>query len=290
MLTIVPEPSDFIHMNILILNDSIIRYLDCYSSGLKHSKKPTLVLLHGLGASAERWLQTIPILAQHYRLIIPDIIGFGYSDKPLVEYTLPFFVEFLRNFLKKLNIEKIILVGSSFGGLLAIEYALKVNKIEGLILVSPAGFSKRPTPEFKSYITAALYPTHENVSHAFNDFSFDPKKVSEKSNREFINRMNYPNAKHAFMSTVFGIKNNPELKDRISKITVPTLLIWGRHDKILPVYYSRKCKIPNIKTVILDHCGHTPHVEKPAEFCSHLLKFLNKNIHELTPTSKLHKK
>ncbi len=268
-------------MNIVIIKDSIIRYLDCYTKEVKHSNKPVLVLLHGIGASAERWLHTIPILAKHYRLIIPDIIGFGYSDKPLIEYTLPFFVEFLKNFLKKLKIGKMILVGSSFGGLLAIEYALKVNKIENLILVSPAGFTKHPTPEFKLYMTAALYPTHENVAHAFKEFSYDPKKVSEKTNKEFINRMNYPNAKHAFMSTAWSIKHNPDLKDRISKIKVPTLLIWGRQDKILPVYYSRKFKIPDIKTVIMDHCGHTPHVEKPTEFSNYVLKFLkSQNVRE----------
>lgn len=264
-------------MKIIILNDSIIRYLDCYTNEVRYSNRPTVVMLHGLGASAERWLETIPILAQHYRLIIPDIIGFGYSDKPLIEYTMPFFVNFLQKFLKNLKISKPVLVGSSFGGLLAIEYTLKTKDVEKLILVSPAGFTKRPTPEFKSYLTAALFPTHENVSHAFKEMSFDPKKVSEKNSKEFINRMQYPNAKHAFMSTVMGIKHNPPLKERISNIGVPTLLIWGRHDKILPVYYSRKCKIPNIKTVILDHCGHTPHVEKPTEFCNHVLKFLKQD-------------
>lgn len=269
--------SNLINMKITILNDSIIRYLDCYTNEAKYSNKPVLVMLHGLGASAERWVETIPILAPHYRLIIPDIIGFGYSDKPLIEYTMPFFVNFLQKFLKNLKISKPVIIGSSFGGLLAIEYALKTKDLEKLILVSPAGFTKRPTPEFKNYLTAAMFPTYENVSHAFREMSFDPKKVSDKNNKEFINRMQYPNSKHSFMSTVMGIKHNPPLKERISKISVPTLLIWGRHDRILPVYYSRKCKIPGIKTVIIDHCGHTPHVEKPGEFCSHVLKFLKQD-------------
>ena len=65
-----------------------------------------IVLIHGLGASAERWEFVIPEFSKHYRVIVPDLIGFGQSDKPLVDYTTEFFTDFLSSFLNKLKIKK----------------------------------------------------------------------------------------------------------------------------------------------------------------------------------------
>ena len=76
----------------LRINGNKIRYLESGDS------KKIIVLIHGLGASAERWDQVIPLFADEYRVIVPDLIGFGYSDKPLVDYTTEFFSEFLENF------------------------------------------------------------------------------------------------------------------------------------------------------------------------------------------------
>ena len=76
----------------LQIDGNKIRYLESGDS------KKTIVLIHGLGASAERWDQVIPLFADEYRVIVPDLIGFGYSDKPLVDYTTEFFSEFLEKF------------------------------------------------------------------------------------------------------------------------------------------------------------------------------------------------
>ena len=76
----------------LQIDEHKIRYLESGDS------KKTLVLIHGLGASAERWDQVIPLFADEFRVIVPDLIGFGYSDKPLVDYTPEFFSDFLEKF------------------------------------------------------------------------------------------------------------------------------------------------------------------------------------------------
>jgi 2-hydroxy-6-oxonona-2,4-dienedioate hydrolase len=80
-----------------------IRYLD-YNNFSK--KKETIVLLHGIGASAERWSKVIPFFYEHFRMIVPDIIGFGYSDKPTVEYNMPFFVKLFKDFLNSFVVKK----------------------------------------------------------------------------------------------------------------------------------------------------------------------------------------
>jgi 2-hydroxy-6-oxonona-2,4-dienedioate hydrolase len=106
-------------MKVSYVNGYGIRYFD-YDKVINQSDdRKDLILLHGLGASAERWLRVIPDLTKHFRVIVPDIIGFGYSDKPTVEYTMDFFIKFFKDFLETLNIDKLNIVGSSFGGHLA---------------------------------------------------------------------------------------------------------------------------------------------------------------------------
>jgi 2-hydroxy-6-oxonona-2,4-dienedioate hydrolase len=119
------------------------RYLDYGPPGRK-----ILILLHGLGASAERWSHVIPALSRYYRVIVPDIIGFGYSDKPRdADYTIDFFIDdFFRPFLDNLGISKTSIIGSSFGGHIATEFAIRFNhRVEKLVLVSPAGVMNKST-------------------------------------------------------------------------------------------------------------------------------------------------
>jgi pimeloyl-ACP methyl ester carboxylesterase len=115
--------------------------------------------LHGIGASAERWAKVIP----SYMIILgncPDIVGFGYSDKPTVEYNIPFFVKFLEDFLNSLGIKKTSIAGSSFGGLVAAEFAIKNSQmVNKLVLVSPAGTMKSRRENWRS-IFSRLFIQH----------------------------------------------------------------------------------------------------------------------------------
>jgi 2-hydroxy-6-oxonona-2,4-dienedioate hydrolase len=97
--------------------------------------------------------------------VVPDIIGFGYSDKPVVEYTMDFFInDFFIPFLDNLGISKTNIISSSFGGHLATEFAIRFNdRVEKLILVSPAGMMMRPNPTLENYTRAALEPRYRRV-------------------------------------------------------------------------------------------------------------------------------
>ena len=94
-----------------------IRYLESGDS------ENTLVLIHGLGASAERWTHVIPLFAKNFRVVVPDLIGFGYSDKPTADYTLDFFSGFLESFFTASGIKHPNIIGSSLGGQISAEYA-----------------------------------------------------------------------------------------------------------------------------------------------------------------------
>ena len=82
------------------IDDNKIRYLE------EGTSKNTLILLHGLGASAERWESVIPLFAKKFRVIVPDLIGFGYSDKPTIDYTTDYFAEFIAKFVEKVGIKR----------------------------------------------------------------------------------------------------------------------------------------------------------------------------------------
>jgi len=214
----------------LQIDGNKIRYLESGNS------KKTLVLIHGLGASAERWDRVIPLFTDKYRVIVPDLVGFGYSDKPLVDYTLEFFSEFLEKFFIASDIVCPYLIGSSLGGQISAEYtASHPQDIEKLILVSPSGIMKQSTPALDAYIMAALYPNEQSAKNAFELMEGTRNNIDAKVVDGFIKRMQLPNAKLAFMSTILGLKNAEVITKKLQSIITPTLIIWGSDDPVIPI-------------------------------------------------------
>ncbi|MHA7647038.1 alpha/beta fold hydrolase [Nitrosopumilus sp. S4] len=256
----------------LQIDENKIRYLESGDS------RNTLVLVHGLGASAERWEKVIPLFSKKYRVIVPDIIGFGYSDKPLVDYTPDFFAEFLEKFFIESGIKHPNLIGSSLGGQIVAEYATShSDDIEKLILVSPAGVMKQSTPALDAYIMAALYPNEQSAKNAFEMMEGSGSSPDEALVNGFIERMRLPNAKLAFMSTLLGLKNSESLTSKLSSISVPTLIIWGSEDPVIPITYSDDfiSTIKDCRFFRMDGCGHTPYVQDPTTFASKVIEFLD---------------
>jgi len=255
------------------IDENKIRYLESGNSD------NALVLIHGLGASANRWEYVIPHFEKNYRVIVPDLIGFGYSDKPLVDYTTDFFSEFLKKFLDKLDIKNPVLIGSSLGGQIIAEYTLNNNNaVKKLILISPSGVMKHSTPALDAYVMAALYPNQEAATNAFEMMSGSSKNIDPKIVEGFVKRMRLPNAKMAFMSTLLGLRNSQTLTEKLSSITVPTMVIWGELDPVIPVKYADSIvsTIKDCRFYRMDGCGHTPYVEVPETFVKIVMEFLGK--------------
>ena len=256
----------------LQIDGNKIRYLESGDS------KKTLVLIHGLGASAERWEHVIPLFADEFRVVVPDLIGFGYSDKPLVDYTTEFFSEFLQKFFIASDIKRPNLIGSSLGGQIVAEYAtLHSQEIEKLILVSPSGAMKKSTPALDAYIMAALYPNEQSAKNAFELMEGSGKSVNEKIVNGFVERMRLPNAKLAFMSTLLGIKNSELITSKLQTISTPTMIIWGSNDPVIPIQYADSfvSTIQHSRFFRMDGCGHNTYVHDPHVFASKVLEFLN---------------
>ena len=156
------------------IDSSKIRYFEVGAS------KETLLLLHGLGASAERWESVIPLFAKKFRVIVPDLIGFGYSDKPMIDYTTDYFAEFVSKFVSKIGIKKMSVIGSSLGGQIAAESVVNYDvNVKKLVLVSPSGIMKHSTPALNEYISAALYPDADSATSAFQTMS-GTKNIDDK--------------------------------------------------------------------------------------------------------------
>jgi pimeloyl-ACP methyl ester carboxylesterase len=257
------------------INRNNIRYLEDGQSDRN------LILLHGLGGYAERWSNLIPHLNEKYHIYAPDLIGYGQSDKPSVDYTVDVFIKFVFDFIETLGIKKTFMIGTSLGGQIVAECAASQSPIiEKIILISPAGIMRKSTPTLDAYTMAALYPNKETVKNAYQMMVGPGKQVSEISVERFVNNMSRPNAKMVFLSTLLGLKNAPDIFESLSKINIPTLVIWGKEDNLIPFQYSHQfvSSIKNSKLVAMEGCGHSPYVEDPEKLADTISKFLSKGI------------
>ena len=169
-----------------------------------------------LGESAEEWLKILPYLEKSYRVIIPDMIRFDYHNIPLPDYNSEFFVDILGKFIKNLKIGKLHLIDSGFGSRVAVEFASEhKNRLEKLILVSPEGSTKQSTPDLDAYIMSALYPNELSQKNAFNLIESSDKKLDDKIFDEYGN----------------------SFSNKFQFITIPTLIIWGSDDPVIPINY-----------------------------------------------------
>lgn len=251
-----------------------IRYLEEGNSG------DTVVLLHGLGGMAERWSSVIPLFSKNYRVIAPDMIGYGRSDKPQTDYTPEFFKRMTLGLLDVVSPSGAYMVGTSLGGEIVAECAsTKNHRIKKVVMVAPAGIMKKSTPALDAYTVAALYPTHESVRLAYSMMMGGDKKSSDVAVENFISSMTRPNAKMVFISTLLGMKNSPPIKEKLGLINVPVLLIWGTQDRMIPVSFAKEFEssIPNCNLVLMEGCGHIPYDERPEEFSRYVLDFLSGN-------------
>ncbi len=258
------------------LNDHTVRYLD------SNSNKQPVILLHGLGGCSDKWKSVIDILSASYRVIAPDIIGYGQSDKPVVNYTPTYMVSFVKKFITAIDIENPHIVGASLGGQVAVQFAARYKQyMSKLVLVSPAGIMKRSTPALDQYIMAALYPRESSVSHALQLMEGSERPPSKTLIQLFMTNMKRPNAKMAFMSSLLCFKNSNTIHRHLKKVTTPTLLVWGDDDPIIPVSYAGKFTsvLPNCTFTTIPNCGHTPYVQYPEHFCKILSDFFATQKH-----------
>ena len=242
---------------------------------------PVIILLHGLGGDTTNWAATVPALAPKYHVYVPDQIGFGQSDKPIMNYRVATLVEFLNQFYKKLGIEKATVVGNSLGGWAAASFAISYpEKIDKLVLVSAAGYTSKRWggPELNKELYSLLNPsTTADLKRTMSLVFYNKALVSDQAVEMFFTsklKKGDSYTINAFIESV--LRGEDYIDDKVKTIKAPTLLIWGREDGLTPVGIAEAYvqDIPGAQKVIIEKCGHVAQLEKPAEFNAALLKFL----------------
>ena len=239
---------------------------------------PVVILLHGLGGSGLNWAPNIAPLATKFRVIAPDQIGFGKSDKPFINYRIGTYVDFLEELRKQLKIERAALVGNSMGGWIAVAYAVAYpDRVERLILVDAAGFA--PPKDFDLKTLYGLNPsTRAGIKAITTKVFFNPLFSSDPFVDQALTLRVSAGDGYTISSLIQSIERREDfIDDQVKSIKQPTLIIWGRQDGLVPLSDAERFdrEIPNSTLLVFDQCGHVPNFEKPAEFNATALKFLS---------------
>ena len=258
----------------------------------------TIVLLHGAGVDSAMlsWAEVIPLLSRRYRVIAPDLPGYGESDRIDGEYSLAFYTEMVKGVIEQLADTPVVLVGLSLGGGICLNMALNHPElIKALVPVDAWGlFSKLPWHRLTYWFTnsklndnlyawTSKYPSLIRWSLTHSLFG-DKSKVNDALMEEVHEAMQEPGAGKPFVSfqrseiTPTGLVT--DLFGRLEEITTPTLLVHGSLDSSVPVKGAllAQQRIPDCELHLMEGCRHWPQKERPQEFASVLLEFLEKRF------------
>jgi pimeloyl-ACP methyl ester carboxylesterase len=250
-----------------------------------------VVLIHGLGASAEIWSANIGALGSRHRVYVPDLPGFGRTEKPAwMDFSPGAYSRFVLDFMTALGIGRAALVGHSLGGGVALRAILDdPGRVERLILVSSAGLGREVSlplriaslPFFDRVFFRPPLPVFTRFLHRL---VFDPAVITGEFARLYYEMFFQPGSVRTFagilraIATLRGARPGilEPIREGLGTITTPTLILWGRHDRILPVSQALDAagRIPGARLHIFERCGHMPNVEYPGEFNRIVLEFL----------------
>jgi pimeloyl-ACP methyl ester carboxylesterase len=252
---------------------------------------PALVLVHSIHAAASRdeWLQVIPSLGRHFRVITLDLLGFGASDRPPIEYTAEGYLELLRDFLREAVAEPAVLVGSSLGGSYAVALAARHPElVRSVIAVGPAGVTRLVgsgnaatraiAAAFRSGVPGralfGILVSRVSMRQFLRGIYSDPALLTEALVDRYWRTAQHPNARFAPAAFV-GQALNCDLRDALRAVRVPLALFWGERATQTPIAEAQAFRLIRRDTVYRPlPGGDLPHDEQPERFVEALLQFL----------------
>jgi pimeloyl-ACP methyl ester carboxylesterase len=230
-----------------------------------------ILFLHGAGGLAG-WLPFFEKLSQTHEVIVPEHPGFGSSDEPAWIRDVPDMAMYYLDFLDELGIDGVHLIGHSLGGWIAAELAVRnATRLKSLTLLAPAGIRVKGIPTGDNFI----WSPEETARNLFHDQSFTEMVLQQTPSDEEAERMLH----NRFMAAKLGWEPrwyDPDLERWLHRIKLPTLVIWGAEDKLLPSRYAQLWgeRVPRAKVDVIPACGHIPHVEKTDLTVAKILNFI----------------
>jgi 4,5:9,10-diseco-3-hydroxy-5,9,17-trioxoandrosta-1(10),2-diene-4-oate hydrolase len=268
------------HLHWVLVDGEPVNYVDIGSG-------PPLLLIHGLAGSWQNWLETIPHFARTHRVVAPDLPGFGESPMPREKISIAGYGRQVDAFCDEVGIERAAVVGNSMGGFVAAEVAIQhPHRVEKLVLVSAAGITIEHQRNdrllalmrrFEFALTwAATHPRPEfmlrrRARHAARFVFAHPDRIPGPLLTENVRGSGKP----GFVDALDALTSYP-LRDRLERISVPTLVVWGDSDRLVPTSDADVFEdlIPNARKVVYEDTGHVPQLERPGRFNADVEAFL----------------
>ena len=269
-----------------ILNGHEFRYLDSGDG-------PAVLFIHGLTGSYRNWLHLIDAVSTDHRVLAPDLFGHGASAKPMGDYSLGAHAATLRDLLNLLGIERLTLVGHSFGGGIAMEFCyLFPERVERLVLVSSGGFGRDVSP----LLRAATLPGAElvlpliasswvrgRVDAAGRMLASTGWRASPQTTEMWrgFSSLADGDTRRAFLATTRSVIDpggqTVTAHDHLPMaIEIPTLVVWGTRDRMIPAWHATSAHqvIADCQVVLFEGAGHFPHLDEPERFAQVLGDFM----------------
>ena len=251
---------------------------------------PAVLLLHGLAASLLTWYCNIDVLADAgYRVIAPDLPGFGDSEKPShLDYDPESAANFVYDFSQELGLDRFSLVGSSAGGLIAGLFALEhPEMVEKMVLVGSGGFGREVSWFLRvmslPVVGGLVYQPWLNNKMGATKYLFHrPPAILDELLPEMNRLKLLPGARAAMLRSMSssinlgGLRKQWYILERLKSSEVPLMTVWGAEDIIIPVSHAEAVRreLPDSLVQIIPECGHWPQMEKPSQFNPMLTGFL----------------
>jgi pimeloyl-ACP methyl ester carboxylesterase len=271
------------HLHSVEIGGRAVNYVDIGS----RDAGPPIVFVHGLGGAWQNWLENIPRAAEERRVLALDLPGFGSSEMPRNEITIPGYGRCVERFCDELGLDQVVLVGNSMGGFVAAETTLQFpSRVERLVLVSAAGLSitnlmRRPAQTWGrvaavlgSYGAANTRAavTRPVIRHLALGFVMrHPTRLRADLCWEQVHASGTPGFRPALDALL-----DYDFRDRLDQISCPTLIVWGTDDMLVPVKDADEFEriIPNAREILMKDTGHVPMLERPTKFNDCLIEFL----------------
>lgn len=268
---------------------------------------PVIILIHGMAGSSETWRLVAPALAKHFTVVAPDLLGHGTSAKPRADYSLGAFASSLRDLLVALGHDRATLVGQSLGGGIAMQFAYQFpERCERLVLVASGGLGQDvnlllraltlPGVEYALplFCTTWAHETGTSLFGLLRRVGLRPGEHLDEIWRSYGSLAD-GETRTAFLQTLRAVVD--QSGQRVSATdklylaaAVPTLIMWGDHDRIIPVQqaHATHAAIPGSRLEIFEGAGHFPHCEQPEAFARTLIDFMQSTAASTMTTSEWH--
>ena len=254
---------------------------------------PPILLIHGIAGSSQTWEDVVPFLSDRHTVVAPDLLGHGDSAKPRGDYSLGAYASAIRDLMRAIGHDRVSVVGHSLGGGVAMQLAYQFPEMcERLVLVSSGGLGR----EVSIFLRAATLPGAEwvlpllasnrvlsaggRIGNLLRSVGLRAAPDLEEMWRGFSS-LSDGEARQAFIYTLRGIVDpggqRVSARDRLYLAqTVPTMLIWGERDPIIPVVHGHSTheEIPGSRLEVMDGAGHFPYRDDPRRFAGLLSEFM----------------